>query len=116
MLSVARGKVSEGIDFDHNYGRAVIMFGLVAIYRITASLTSLEFRTNIPNRVSSKPDWSSSAITIGYARMSSSPSTRCDMQRSVWVVCFVVRPIGVSWSSQTRSVLGTTAVCWCAEL
>ena len=27
MLSVARGKVSEGIDFDHNYGRAVIMFG-----------------------------------------------------------------------------------------
>ena len=29
MLSVARGKVSEGIDFDHNYGRAVIMFGRV---------------------------------------------------------------------------------------
>lgn len=29
LLSVARGKVSEGIDFDHNYGRAVIMFGCV---------------------------------------------------------------------------------------
>jgi Rad3-related DNA helicase len=29
LLSVARGKVSEGIDFDHNYGRAVIMFGSV---------------------------------------------------------------------------------------
>ena len=28
FLSVARGKVSEGIDFDHNYGRAVIMFGI----------------------------------------------------------------------------------------
>lgn len=28
MLSVARGKVSEGIDFDHHYGRAVIMFGI----------------------------------------------------------------------------------------
>lgn len=27
-MSVARGKVSEGIDFDHNYGRAVIMFGI----------------------------------------------------------------------------------------
>jgi DNA excision repair protein ERCC-2 len=27
LLSVARGKVSEGIDFDHNYGRAVLMFG-----------------------------------------------------------------------------------------
>lgn len=25
---MARGKVSEGIDFDHNYGRAVIMFGI----------------------------------------------------------------------------------------
>ncbi|TIB12971.1 hypothetical protein E3P77_01533 [Wallemia ichthyophaga] len=28
MLSVARGKVSEGIDFDHHFGRAVIMFGV----------------------------------------------------------------------------------------
>lgn len=28
LLSVARGKVAEGIDFDHNYGRAVIMFGI----------------------------------------------------------------------------------------
>ncbi|CAJ0764262.1 20372_t:CDS:2, partial [Entrophospora sp. SA101] len=28
LLSVARGKVSEGIDFDHNYGRAVIIFGV----------------------------------------------------------------------------------------
>lgn len=28
LFSVARGKVSEGIDFDHHYGRAVIMFGI----------------------------------------------------------------------------------------
>lgn len=28
LLSVARGKVSEGIDFDHNYGRAVLMLGV----------------------------------------------------------------------------------------
>ena len=28
LLSVARGKVSEGIDFDLHYGRAVIMFGI----------------------------------------------------------------------------------------
>lgn len=28
MFSVARGKVSEGIDFDHEYGRAVLMFGV----------------------------------------------------------------------------------------
>jgi len=32
LLSVARGKVSEGIDFDHNYGRAVIMFGIPYMY------------------------------------------------------------------------------------
>ena len=28
LISVARGKVSEGIDFDHHYGRAVILFGI----------------------------------------------------------------------------------------
>ncbi|KAJ1502725.1 DNA-dependent ATPase of the nucleotide excision repair factor 4 complex, partial [Coelomomyces lativittatus] len=28
LLSVARGKISEGIDFDHHYGRAVVMFGI----------------------------------------------------------------------------------------
>ncbi|TKS80634.1 TFIIH basal transcription factor complex helicase XPD subunit [Collichthys lucidus] len=28
LLSVARGKVSEGIDFVHHFGRAVIMFGV----------------------------------------------------------------------------------------
>jgi hypothetical protein len=32
MLSVARGKVSEGIDFDHHYGRAVLMFGIPYVY------------------------------------------------------------------------------------
>jgi DNA excision repair protein ERCC-2 len=28
LLSVARGKVSEGIDFDRHYGRAVLLFGI----------------------------------------------------------------------------------------
>ncbi|XP_071799505.1 general transcription and DNA repair factor IIH helicase subunit XPD-like [Asterias amurensis] len=32
LLSVARGKVSEGIDFDHHYGRAVVMFGIPYVY------------------------------------------------------------------------------------
>ena len=32
MLSVARGKISEGIDFDHHYGRAVLMFGIPYVY------------------------------------------------------------------------------------
>jgi DNA excision repair protein ERCC-2 len=32
LLSVARGKVSEGVDFDHHYGRCVIMFGVPYVY------------------------------------------------------------------------------------
>ena len=28
FMSIARGKISEGIDFEHQYGRAVIMFGV----------------------------------------------------------------------------------------
>ena len=28
FFSIARGKIAEGIDFDHHYGRAVIMFGV----------------------------------------------------------------------------------------
>ncbi|KAG6814339.1 hypothetical protein H0H92_010924 [Tricholoma furcatifolium] len=46
LLSVARGKVSEGIDFDHNYGRAVIMFG----YSIFSSLKIMTHlaKTSVP--------------------------------------------------------------------
>uniref|UniRef100_A0A8C6TT74 DNA 5'-3' helicase n=1 Tax=Neogobius melanostomus TaxID=47308 RepID=A0A8C6TT74_9GOBI len=32
LLSVARGKVSEGIDFVHHFGRAVVMFGVPYVY------------------------------------------------------------------------------------
>ena len=32
LFSVARGKVSEGIDFDHQFGRCVIMFGIPYVY------------------------------------------------------------------------------------
>ncbi|XP_035228373.1 general transcription and DNA repair factor IIH helicase subunit XPD-like [Stegodyphus dumicola] len=32
LLSVARGKVSEGVDFDHHLGRCVIMFGIPFVY------------------------------------------------------------------------------------
>nr|ASF90271.1 hypothetical protein SPAR02645 [Bartheletia paradoxa] len=44
LLSVARGKVSEGIDFDNNYGRAVIMFGIPYQYTESRILKArLEF-------------------------------------------------------------------------
>ncbi|ORY25857.1 hypothetical protein BCR39DRAFT_279272 [Naematelia encephala] len=44
LLSVARGKVSEGIDFDHHYGRAVIMFGIPYQYTESRILKArLEF-------------------------------------------------------------------------
>ena len=32
LLSVARGKVSEGVDFDHHLGRCVIMMGIPYVY------------------------------------------------------------------------------------
>ncbi|VEL15152.1 unnamed protein product [Protopolystoma xenopodis] len=32
LLSVARGKISEGIDFDHHLGRCIIMFGVPYVY------------------------------------------------------------------------------------
>jgi len=32
LLSVARGKVSEGIDFDNHYGRCVILYGIPFVY------------------------------------------------------------------------------------
>jgi len=32
LFSVARGKVSEGIDFDNHYGRCVIVFGIPYVY------------------------------------------------------------------------------------
>lgn len=32
LLAVARGKVSEGVDFDHHLGRAVLMFGVPYVY------------------------------------------------------------------------------------
>ncbi|CAG0898524.1 unnamed protein product [Cyprideis torosa] len=32
LLSVARGKVSEGVDFDHHLGRAVLMLGIPYMY------------------------------------------------------------------------------------
>lgn len=44
FLSVARGKVSEGINFDRHYGRAVIMFGVPFQYTLSHVLRArLEF-------------------------------------------------------------------------
>ncbi|KAL3197521.1 hypothetical protein MRX96_001583 [Rhipicephalus microplus] len=44
LLSVARGKVSEGVDFDHHLGRAVLMFGIPFVYTQSRILRArLEF-------------------------------------------------------------------------
>ncbi|QPG74525.1 TFIIH/NER complex ATP-dependent 5'-3' DNA helicase subunit [Brettanomyces nanus] len=44
LLSVARGKVSEGIDFDHYYGRTVLMIGVPFQYTESRILKArLEF-------------------------------------------------------------------------
>lgn len=38
FLSVARGKVAEGIDFDRHYGRAVVMVGVPYQYTLSRVL------------------------------------------------------------------------------
>jgi DNA excision repair protein ERCC-2 len=38
FLSVARGKVAEGIDFDRHYGRCVVMFGIPYQYTLSRIL------------------------------------------------------------------------------
>jgi len=44
FLSVARGKISEGIDFDHHYGRCVVLFGIPYMYTESLVLRArLEF-------------------------------------------------------------------------
>ncbi|GKY97996.1 hypothetical protein MPSEU_000757700 [Mayamaea pseudoterrestris] len=52
FLSVARGKVSEGINFDRHYGRAVIMFGIPYQYTLSHTLRArLEYlQTNLQIR------------------------------------------------------------------
>lgn len=47
MFSVARGKVSEGIDFDHHFGRTVLMIGVPFQYTESRILKArLEFLRN----------------------------------------------------------------------
>ncbi|AMD22200.1 HGL140Cp [Eremothecium sinecaudum] len=44
LMSVARGKISEGIDFDHHYGRTVLMIGIPFQYTESRILKArLEF-------------------------------------------------------------------------
>ena len=38
MLAVARGKVSEGIDFDNHLGRCIIMIGIPYVYTLSSIL------------------------------------------------------------------------------
>ena len=40
FLSVARGKVAEGVDFDMHYGRCVILFGIPFQYSLSRVLKS----------------------------------------------------------------------------
>ena len=85
LLSVARGKVSEGIDFDHNYGRAVLMFGYVPsllLHPPWITIRSSVYHTNIPKAVSSKLGWSICEMLIEYENPSSLVLTPCGMQRN----------------------------------
>jgi DNA excision repair protein ERCC-2 len=47
LLAVARGKVSEGVDFDHHLGRAVLMLGIPYVYTQSRILRArLEYLRN----------------------------------------------------------------------
>ncbi|KAH0478122.1 MAG: uncharacterized protein KVP18_004171 [Porospora cf. gigantea A] len=52
FLSIARGKVSEGIDFDRHYGRCVVLFGVPYPYTLSRILKArLDFvreKFNVP--------------------------------------------------------------------
>ena len=90
FLSVARGKVAEGIDFDEHYGRAVIMYGVP--YQYTLSRYSAR-------------GWSIFARRSRSKRRIFLRSTRCDRRRSAWDGSSAARRITVSWYSR---ISGTT--------
>lgn len=53
FLSVARGKVAEGIDFDRHYGRAVLLIGVPFQYTLSpvircASCRAVSFGCHVP--------------------------------------------------------------------
>nr|AIL94188.1 DNA-repair protein complementing XP-D cells [Brachionus koreanus] len=50
LLAVARGKVSEGIDFDNHLGRCIIMIGIPYVYTLSSILRArLEFLREMYN-------------------------------------------------------------------
>ena len=57
LLAVARGKVSEGVDFDHHYGRCVVMMGIPFMYTqsriLKARLEYLREQFNVRQQTSS---------------------------------------------------------------
>lgn len=61
LLAVARGKVSEGVDFDHHLGRAVLMFGIPYVYTqskiLKARLEYLREQFQVDESFSIKIQW-----------------------------------------------------------
>ncbi len=51
FLSVARGKVSEGIDFDNHYGRCVVLFGIPFVYT-ESKILKVRLKAHLLTRVS----------------------------------------------------------------
>lgn len=50
LFAVARGKVSEGIDFDHHLGRCIIMIGIPYVYTLSSILRArLEYLREMYN-------------------------------------------------------------------
>lgn len=56
FFSIARGKVSEGIDFDRHYGRAVVMMGIPYQYTLSRTLKAKLDYLNVHHGVS-EAEW-----------------------------------------------------------
>ena len=87
FLSVARGKVSEGINFDRHYGRAVIMFGVPFQYTLSHVLRArLEYlQTHYQIREREYKTWTYQILTM--------PSTGYLVACSSFAICCQTLPL-----------------------
>ena len=120
LLCVARGKVSEGIDFDHQYGRTVLCIGVpfqvgadLLFPRRTIHIANCP--TSTPSHVSSKRASSSCARRTTSAKTSSCPSTRCGTRRNVWAACCAARTTTGSWCWRTGGSRRSGRSCRCGS-
>ena len=99
LMSVSRGKVSEGIDFSGHYGRAVLVFGIPFIFTQSRILRArLDYlRTKIQLREADFLTFDAMRQTAQVYNNFNSRKIFSSNFYSVWDVQFVQRVIMVLW-------------------